>query len=187
MGKTPTKKKATKRRRAKPAARPNPIAAEQRATIDAAMKVLDDLLPRFGEHMAAVQESGEVTQDDMAAALLFERLQDLAKAGRSSFNDAVLAIYDKGAGDLRTEKGAIALTIGETTRVSPAWKKEAERREEALRTLARGVHDGSLTLTKVKEMLKDWNIPFDSKTWDAAIKKACKPSTSYAPKLTESL
>lgn len=187
MGKTPTKKKATKRRRAKPAARPNPIAAEQRATIDAALTVLDDLLPRFAEHMAAVQESGEVTQDDMRAALLFERLQDVGKEARTSFNSAVLAIYDKGKGDLRTEKGAIALTIDSTTRTSPAWKKEAERREETLRLLARGVHDGSLTLTKVKEMLKDWNVPFDPKTWDAAIKKACKPSTSYSPKLTESL
>lgn len=184
MGKT-TKKKAAKKK-VRRRANPKPaMQVGQKKDLEQATGTLKNVVEAFAEHLDDQKEAGEFSQDDLGAALLFERLGKLSGEGRKLFDAAVLDVYAEGDGDLTFEAGRIVCNVNSTSRRAPQWKEEAATREQALRLLCQLVTDGNLKA--VAEALAPYAGKFDRKKWEEGVSESYDAKTSYKPKLTEGM
>lgn len=178
--KTAAKKKVRRRANPKPA-----MQVGQRKDLEQAEGTLRNVVEAFVEHLDDQKEAGEFSQDDLGAALLFERLGKLSGEGRKLFDSAVLEVYDEGDGALTFEAGRIVCNINSTSRRAPQWKEEAANREQALRLLAQLATDGNFA--EVSKALAPYAGKFDRKKWEETVSESYDAKTSYKPKLTEGM
>jgi hypothetical protein len=127
----------------------------------------------------------------MAMALTFTAIAKLAAESRKAFDRAVLESWNRGEfrdGFGRPEfdhDGPIAITVDKSTKVSPQWKEEAAAREIALHELAALLKKGDVS--GATDALEDYMERFDRDKWEASVRKTYEETSSWSPKLTESL
>ena len=177
-----TAKKATKKKTTKKAA---VIKPSDRKILGDAEATLRTVLESYDDRMRDAVEEERFTQDDMNAALLFDRLGQLTSEGKKLFNNAVLEAYDDGDGAVEFEPGRVVCNVNSTTRRTVPWKDECLKREECLRMLAQLAEEGDYA--KIAEVLESHSKPFDRKKVEEALLDEQKPSITWKPKLTEGL
>ena len=162
----PTKKKTTKKKvTKKTTTRRKMNMAEQ---LQRAHAQLLDVVERFNDRLT--EDHDEFPQELLSAALTSRRLAQVLSTADKNFVAAVLRHNEAGASmqaPLMEGAPSVLVTLKETTRRTPAWKKEA--------------------LAFAQELAEERGESFDVKSAEAEVLDRTEPKTSTSVKLEEVL